>query len=307
MWKTGSYVTGDISTPENFVFVRNTEDFNVGDQIEIFYFDENKSVDTRTITSKTDVRLRFDNDPPIVVPLNAGVIKSGTKYSLENTNYRDVLDYSTRLKDGFGFNGNGDDSDFDQTNAKSGGGFVEFIYRQKTFVPNFRGFQVDENLNLMDIYSNFNKYWHDGQSTGSALNNSRYTLIIGRDVEGELLINGEVRNTVGFAEGNKNYSFVATEKLDLQLELVQVSNNALLNTVTHEIAHQFDTQNNISGHVDAFTGDIISNDTAFPCIMSYSLNNEENPNSEFCSHHNHGFGGEDNSCVEDIRKATWPN
>jgi len=307
MWKTGSYVTGDISTPENFVFVRNTDDFNVGDQIEIFYFDENQSIDTRTVTSKTDVRLRFDNDDPLIVPLNAGVIKSGTNYSLETTNIQNGFDYPTRLKDGFGFNGNGNDENFDFTNAESGGGFVEFKYRTKSLVPNFRGFQVEAPLNLMDVYSKFNKYWHDGQPTGNALSDSRYTLIIGRDVEGQLVTPGVVRNTVGFSEALKNYSFVATEKLNIQLERIQMSINEMLNTVTHEIAHQFETKDNINGHVDTFTGSVLSNDTEFPCIMSYSINNEQNPNSEFCSHHNHGFGGEDNSCMEDIRKSTWPN
>lgn len=307
MWTEGSYVTGDISTPENFVFVRNTEDFNVGDQIEIFYFDENQSVDIRTVTSKTDVRLRFDNDDPLIVPLNAGVIKSGTEYSLETTTNKSGFNYSTRLKDGFGFNGNGDDREFDPPNAESGGGFVEFKYRQKRYVPNFRGFQVEAPLNLMDIYSKFNKYWHDGQPTGNALSDSRYTLIIGRDVEGQLVEPGKVRNTVGFSEALKNYSFVATEKLNLQLELIQMSANEMLNTVTHEIAHQFETKDNVDGHVDNFVSDILSNDTGFPCIMSYSSNNEQNPSSEFCSHHNHGFGGEDNSCMEDIRKSTWPN
>lgn len=90
----------------------------------------------------------------------------------------------------------------------------------------------------------------------------------------------------------------------------QISINATINTVVHELAHQFriSANSNIEGHVDAFGGTTIpSNDGSFPCIMSYGINNEFNNNAEFCSHHNHGFGGVDNSCLEDIRKETWPN
>ena len=303
MWTKGSYVTLMNGEPAQFLIVKNTLDFEVGDRVVIFANDDEAEDQFRTITSLNNFRINFD-EPINPVAVFAGVKKNSTQPSLDNLTLRNGLDFVVRNKDGFGYNGNGDDSGFDSEGAESGGGFVEFIYKSKRSVPHLRGFEASASINEVQ---ELNKFWHAGHPNPVGDNaDSHYTLVIGRDIDENN--NG---HTVGTSIPDKNVCFIATEIVNSPGNNVEeISNNSILNTIVHELAHQFriSAGTNIAGHVDANGGTTIpSNDTLFPCIMRYGLNNELNANAEFCSHHNHGLGGEDNSCLEDIRKETWPN
>lgn len=303
MWKTGSYVISENTTPENFVTVRNTNDFEMGDQIEIFYF--NQPSVFKTITLISGAFLYFDNDTPITVPEYAGVIKKDTKGSLENTTNRSGFGYPIRLKDAFGFNGDGNDSSFDEEDASSGGGFVEFIlsYKEK-YVPNLRGFEVPDN-SLIEVFPNFSRYWHNGSSSGDSEMDSRYTLILGRDIDTG--VNNSSTN--GVTVPNFNTSFIATE-IDLGGFILERFINAIDNTIAHEIGHQFNmpAMSNVESHVDNTEIELISNDTKHICIMENGSHSNEDMNAEFCTHHNNGTPSQpEQSCVNDIRTEPWPN
>jgi len=307
MWEGGGYVYRVNLQVENSLRLFDTSDFTSGDDIIIYFpdgsFMERKLLEENGVTSE---RLFFtESIEPI--PEFAGVIKkSDAVISIANTSLpSQPLEYEKRIRDAFGYNGNGNDGAFDEEEnfPASGGGFVEFKYFSRSLfykggmIPRFK----DVGLNTTFEFDDFMEYWR------GPIKSSTYFVVLGF---------GYFGTNTGISSIDFNTSFIASENIDPNtMSLKDRTSIEMENTFAHEFAHQFGISRNVNiySHTDAeFPNASIpdtfrSNDTDSRCIMMNSFGASFFRNAEFCSHHNHGGGGEDNSCIEDIRKEPWPN
>jgi len=320
MYTEGTYVRHiGINDAPNILRVNNVEGFAEGDNIIVFNPDyveiaakiEENGIDVanRKLTLDTDIPnlqafdgVRMKIDPPLPPP---------PVYA--------NLGFENRLKDAFGFFGNGNDASFDEylgtlpnpdgvpddNNVASGGAFVEFNFSDGSAIPLFDhvitisppAFEID----------NFSRHWAPKNEDGLHLNgNSIFTVFYG----------GSLCNVLdcdsGQSMSSENWSTILNGKNNF------FTNNQVINTFVHELGHQFGIglADNQDDHTDVggYSGMIRCNDQSARCIMSYK-DPAESPHhylynsAEFDTHHLNPTpdNAVEESCIGDIRAAFWPN
>jgi len=210
------------------------------------------------------------------------------------------------IQDGFGYYGNGDDSQLDfqinsdfgnNDNHISGGAFMEFVnLNSSNNVPRFQ----KSALTTQAILADYLIFWKSTSSNQS----STFLCVLGFDFE---------TNTIGKAFSDNNILSIFTKNIDNNGSLSDYGQPEIANTFVHELGHQFgiNTFGNEDSHIESiYFGEVISNDEHSKCVMSYGTHQEDN-NAEFDSHYNNlpsspGVAAFEDSCIGDIRGRIWP-
>ena len=334
-YQKGSFISiGGDSNQDNMIELFNNVDFVPEDEIIIFDNDPSTpDIEAKVIDiDENNHFLTLDAPISVNIPAYAGVRKKDdiSVVSLPSPgSLSDKTNIDLRLKDAFGYYGNGDDTEFDISlnklsqgtwNKPSGGTFIEFIKEDGVATPTWKGGYF--NQPLYGTQDGYMDYWRSSSLP------SHYMLCLTNYNDND---NG---STIGGAS-----SYLLKNLLMVYVELPPQSNielstdigNYMLNTIVHEMGHQFDAPaaGNRDNHCDVpFFGDVVSNDFGEPdpgftnehCVMSYgfvddAINNHQYRNTaEFDSHHNYlkgnprgNTGALDDSCIEDIRKMSWPD
>ncbi len=327
-YQNGGFLSrGDDLDQDNMIELFNNSDFEIGDEIVIF--DNNPltaDIETRVIGKSGEHLLEVE--VPILINLSgySGIrIKNDERIISvpvieEGKGLSELTNIKLRVQDAFGYNGNGNDTNFDNDlnnlgqgdyNAPSGGVFTEFRLFYGSPVPTWKG-------NFSILWGRDNEYMDFWQTNVSP---SYYTFY---------LVNWDENNPDsgtggGLTYTSKNNSMVFVVPPPLSTIPISADvGHSILNTIVHELGHCVNApaSGNAQNHTDTnfHFDNLISNDTANKCIMTYANigdpatqegNHQYRNSAEFDSHHNHLGGdsgtGTGDSCIEDIREFAWPD